>query len=126
MNGIFGNSILMSGKSLDFLWAKQQVTTNNIANVDTPGYKSKYVTFEELYSSKLKAASGNGDKVRDAIGSSRYQIHNTDTESARLDGNNVNQDSEMVELTRTALQYQYALNSVSKDFARLSTVIKGQ
>ena len=43
---LFGNSISMAEKSLDFLWAKQQIISYNIANVDTPGYKAKYVTFE--------------------------------------------------------------------------------
>lgn len=128
MNGIFGNSMLMSQKSLDFLWKKQQVTSNNIANVDTPGYKAKYVTFEEMFRSKLNAAgtTGNSENIRKTIQNSTYQIHNTNTESARLDGNNVNQDSEQVELTRTALQYQYTINSVNSDLNRLRAVIKGQ
>lgn len=128
MNSIFGNTMLMSQKSLDFLWKKQQVTSNNIANVDTPGYKAKYVTFEEQFRSKLSAAglTSNSENVRNAIQSSTYQLHNTNTETARLDGNNVNADTEMVELTRTALQYQYGLNSVNSDIGRLRSVIKGQ
>lgn len=128
MNSIFGNQISMSNKSLEFLWKKQQVTSNNIVNVDTPGYKAQYVTFEEAFSSKLRAASnsGNASAVQAAIQGSQYQVNNTQTESARLDGNNVNQDTEMTELTRTALQYQYVLSSVNSDIMRLRTVIKGQ
>lgn len=128
MNNVFGNQNPMMRKSLDFLWKKQQVTSANIANVDTPGYKGKYVTFEETFRSRLKAASASGSagKVQQVIGDSSYQIHTTNAESARLDGNNVNQDSEMVELTRTALQYQYVLNSMNSNTTRLRTVIKGQ
>lgn len=128
MNNIFGNQISMMGKSLDFLWKKQQVTSTNIANVDTPGYKGRYVTFEETFRSRLNAAANTGDSknVKQTITGSTYQVHTTNTESARLDGNNVNQDSEISELTRTALQYQYALNSMNSDITRLRTVIKGQ
>lgn len=126
LNTVFGNSMSMSEKSLDFLWKKQQVTMENIANVDTPGYKAKYVTFEETFRSRLQAAAGNSDAVKNAIGNSSYQVHSTDNESARLDGNSVNQEAEMVELTRTALQYQYGLNAVNSDIMRLRTAVKGQ
>ena len=44
---IFGNTIAMSQKSLDFLWKQQEVLALNIANVETPGYKKKMVSFEE-------------------------------------------------------------------------------
>lgn len=123
-----GNSIRMIEKSLDYLWQKQRVTSNNIANIDTPGYKSKYVTFEEDFQSRLKAALSTGDrgKVSSAIKSTAPRIHEDKSASARLDGNNVNADVQMVEMTRTALQYQYALSSVNSDISRLRTAIKGQ
>lgn len=123
-----GNSIRMIEKSLDYLWQKQQVTSNNIANIDTPGYKSKYMTFEEDFQSRLKAAlsTGNGERVNSAIQSTTPRIHEDKSASARLDGNNVNADVQMVEMTRTALQYQYALSSVNSDINRLRTAIKGQ
>ena len=63
MNHIFGNGILVSEKSLDFLWKKQSVSAGNLTNVDTPGYKAKYVTFEDMYRAKLKGASGDGAAV---------------------------------------------------------------
>ena len=40
---MFGNTISMMEKSMDYLWKKQEVTANNIANVDTPGYRRKRV-----------------------------------------------------------------------------------
>ena len=66
---LFGNTISMAHKSLDFLWRQQEVIAANIANVDTPGYKSKSVSFEETYRNKLVAASKtkNTAKIRQAI-----------------------------------------------------------
>ena len=127
MNEIFGNSILMTEKSLDFLWKKQQVTMNNIANNDTPGYKTQYVTFEEAFRNNLRNATlgHNSEKMRTAISNSHYTVH-TATERTRMDGNGVNLEVENVELTRTALQYQYGLNTLNSDIARLRMVIKGQ
>lgn len=125
---IFGNSIPMAEKALDFLWSKQQVLSANLANVDTPGYKTKYVTFEETFQSKLKNAAVTGDRglIGNAIESARWEVKNTNNETSRLDGNNVDADVEMVEVTRAALQYQYLLYSISSDHHRLQSVIKGQ
>ena len=126
MNSIFGNSISMAEKSLDYLWAKQTTTLNNIANGETPGYKAKYVKFEDEFRNRLSAAkkSTSGD-IGKIIDGSRYHVRNTKEESARLDGNNVNVDVENVELARTTLQYQYELNSLNSDISRLRTIIKG-
>ncbi len=126
INGIYGNTISMASKALDFLWAKESVISDNLANVETPGYKSKYVTFEEEFQRRLKAADHDAQSVAGAINASRYQVHTSEEESSRVDGNNVNADVEIMELTRTSLQYQYLLRSVSSDISRLNTVITGQ
>ena len=125
MNHIFGNGILVSERSLDFLWKKQSVTAGNLANVDTPGYKAKYVTFEDMYRAKLKGASGDKERIRQAADSAVWLVEESDTETARMDGNNVVADAEMTELTRAALQYQYAIQSVNGEISRLSSAIKG-
>ena len=126
--GIYGNSIPVMSKALDFLWEKESVISNNLANVETPGYKSQYVTFEEEFQNRLRAASADssGNAVRDAVANSTYRVHTSRGETARADGNNVNADTELMELTRTSLQYQYLLRSVSSDISRLNTVITGQ
>ncbi len=125
---IFGNSISLGEKSLDYLWTKQSVLSENIANVDTPGYKTKYVTFEDTFKNKLKAASDTGSRqqMANAIEGAQWQINSTDNESTRLDENNVDMDEQLIEMTRTALQYQYMLHSVNSDITRLRTAIKGQ
>ena len=127
MNYMFGNSISMSQKSLEFLWAKQVVISQNLTNVDTPGYKAKYGTFEDVYQNRLKLARAakTPAQTRSIIENSYYSINEKDS-SARLDENNVNADAEEVEMARAQLQYQYVLNAVNSDFSRLRSVIKGQ
>lgn len=126
MGAIFGNSMDLMKKSMDYLWKKEEVLANNIANVDTPGYKARYVTFEEELDRKLRETAGDGrDAMNQAIHSSGVQIHTTENETARMDGNNVNVDSEMVEINRAALQYQYAQRAFSGEVARLRAVIQG-
>ncbi len=127
MNRLFGNSINIAQKSLDYLWKKQSVITDNIANQDTPGYKSRYVTFEdELRSNLAKASQTDARDYGKAVENTDFRINTTENESARMDGNNVNPDAEYVELARTTIQYQYAIRAVSDEFARLRSAIKGQ
>lgn len=123
----FGNTIQMSQKALDYLWKKQEITTDNIANISTPGYKAKEISFQDTFRNKLKAATQTGDAndVRAAIRDSDYTVYER-SDSARVDGNGVNVDVEYTELSRTALHYQYLLQSVNSDITRLRTAIKGQ
>lgn len=124
---MFGNTVSMAQKALDYLWKKQEVTSDNIANVDTPGYKRKYTSFEDTFRRKLAAASRLDDNtaVRRAIDTADYQIYER-TDSARVDENNVNLDYEYTELARTTLHYQYLLQSVNGDITRYRTAVKGQ
>lgn len=123
----FGNTIQMSQKALDYLWEKQEITMDNIANISTPGYKAKEISFQDTFRNKLKAATQTGDAndVRAAIRDSDYTVYER-SDSARVDGNGVNVDVEYTELSRTALHYQYLLQSVNSDITRLRTAIKGQ
>lgn len=126
MSEIFGNSMQLMLKSMDFLWKKQEVIANNIANVDTPGYKSRYVTFEEELREKLdRAQEDRKGSMAEVLADTQYEIHVTENETARLDGNNVSTDTELVEMTRAAMQYQYAQSAYNGEWNRLRTAIKG-
>ena len=113
---MFGNTIAMAEKSLDCLWKKQEAINNNLANIDTPGYKRKQVSFEETYRKRLLAASEtkSDKKIKEAIQGMNYTVSSRD-DSARVDENNVNADVENTEMTRTWLHYYYLLQSVTSD-----------
>ena len=128
MSGIYGNGIALTEKVLDFLWARQSVSLNNVANVDTPGFKAQYITFEEeldrrlTSANKAKKAPKRADS--DAVASSQSWLNTTWNESSRLDGNNVDMDQEQVELVRTAYEYQYLLSSFNNDISRLKSAVR--
>lgn len=128
MSGIYGNGVSLSEKVLDYLWTRQEVTLNNIANDDTPGFKSQYVTFEAEMQKRLSDASASFGRPRqavaDAIDVSGMNLHTTRSESTRLDGNNVDVDQEQIDLVRTAYEYQYVLNSINNDFTRLKNAAR--
>ncbi|MDT3844615.1 MAG: flagellar basal body rod protein FlgB [Bacillota bacterium] len=125
--GLYGNGVALSERTLDYLWGRQNITLNNIANVDTPGYKSRYMTFEDTLAKSIRAAqTAKGEQaVAQAISSNRPSIHITNAESTRLDGNNVDMDQEQVDLVKTAYEYQYMVQSINNDLNRLRASVKG-
>ena len=127
MFGFYGNGITLTVKMLYFHCVRQSVTLNKIANDDTPGFKSQYISFENILGEKLKDASAGWrpmKQVEQAINSTRASLHTTRAESTRLDGNNVDMDQEQVDLARTALEYQYMVASIGNDISRLQSAVR--
>ena len=120
------NSMFLTQKSLDYLWAKQEVSANNIVNAETPGFKGSYVTFEEELQEHMgRMRSPKAREIRRQIAATQYQVHRTDNETNKMDGSNVDIVAENAELAKSGIQYEYALRSISDEFARLRTAIKG-
>lgn len=115
-------------KAADASWKREQTIANNIANVDTPGYKRQDVEFESV----LKRELGNSKYTSlDEKVSSLHLDHlqaKERTEYAgfayRLDGNNVDIDTENVELASETLRYLGLTDSINQEFTRLKSVIK--
>lgn len=127
---LYGNGVMLSEKVLDYLWSRQNVTMNNIANVDTPGFKSQQVSFEDELMKRVgtaKATSrglGTREAVAEAIGNTKANLVTTWDESTRLDENNVDMDQEQIELVRTVYEYQQMASSISSELTRLRTAVR--
>lgn len=115
-------------KAADASWLRNEAISNNIANVDTPGYKRQDVAFE----SELEKALGKNryksmdEKVAD-IKTSRLEgqpYTDYSNYSYRLDGNNVDIENENVYLAENQLKYQGLLTSITQEFSNLQTVMK--
>ena len=130
MDWLNSNSMLLSQRTLDVTWERQKLALDNIANVDTPGYKAKYSLFEDELRSRLRRFEGRDNvkrnEVRDAIRSTRLDIRQSREESIRADGNNVNLDVEQLEVARNTYQYQFALRQITDQLTRLRLAIEGR
>lgn len=127
MLNLYGNGVNLTERTLDYLWGRQTVTQQNIANVDTPGYKQQFVTFENTLGKSIRAAqlqNAPAKAIQRAIDHSHLQLHTTRNESTRLDGNNVDMDQEQVELVKTTYEYQHMVQSINNDFRRLQNAVK--
>jgi len=121
-NILFRNSNLE--KALDAAWIRNEVISDNIANVDTPGYKRKTVKFEEFLSSEMK--KGKISQGQTNLQSSQIMVtRDYSTLSYRSDGNNVDIENEMAELAANTLRYNLLIQKMNGEFQNLRRVIRG-
>lgn len=110
----------------DASWTRNSVISNNIANADTPGYKRKDVAFQTYLEQELCGGKSLDDEVANAnlelLSGSTYTDYST--VSYRLDGNNVDIDTENSYLAQNQIKYYTVLDSISQEFGRLSSVLK--
>ncbi|MDY5576915.1 MAG: flagellar basal body rod protein FlgB [Lachnospiraceae bacterium] len=107
-------------KAADASWTRYNVIANNIANNDTPNYKRKDVNFEDYLLEELTSGSSGSLRTRVAdvdLGNLTPTTYTDYSElSYRLDGNNVDIDTENVELASTQIKYNALIDSVTHEF----------
>lgn len=102
-------------RALDGVAERQRVTAHNIANVNTPGYRARRVSFED----QLAAAFDRGRPSTAPI-----TVHPAGT-PVGLNDNNVSLEAETIEMIRSELQYQALVEALRYKLRTLGTAIRG-
>ena len=122
MRGKTGPKTEMSKTSniIDFLEAgiraeilRQKAIANNIANLETPGYRRVGVKFEELFS---KALDSSGSADLSEIEALIYQPKQTPVKS---NGNDVNLEVEVGEMVKNTLRHKVYIRALSKKYRQM-------
>lgn len=121
------NYINVLDRAADASWIRENAIANNVANVDTPGYKRQDVEFQnilehELRNTKYRSLQEAVNQVPlDQLESRIYTDYAS--YSYRLDGNNVDIDTENVELASEQLRYQTLTTAVTQEFSRMRSAM---
>ena len=99
---------------MDLLSARQKLVASNIANIDTPGYKSQDINFQ----SEFQNATGGGN-----LETTPVNVIDTPGLVVKSDGNNVSLDREGLALARTQLQYRVGVELLRTEFHSLQSAI---
>ncbi len=116
LDGLFGSHLGNLERSLDRTTLRQGLIANNIANVNTPGYKRKDVDF--------------GIELNKAMGDSGTQLIGNDADikttygSNRRDGNSVDLEGEVVHMAETENRYRLLSEMTTRYFNGLKSVIR--
>jgi flagellar basal-body rod protein FlgB len=108
------------------LAARQRAIANNVANVDTPGFKASEVRFEDTLKSAIARGKSSGSLDQTSLNAAVSHGTLLDTTTSRADGNNVDIDREMELLGEANLNYSAITQVMSTRLAILRNVINGR
>lgn len=95
---------------------RQTVVATNIANIDTPGYRTQDINFQQAL-----AQAGNSESSNAPI----PVAHKVPNLLERPDGNNVDMDRESLLMSQTQLQYQIGTQLLKSRFHEMLLAING-
>lgn len=126
---IFDQSLTRLERALDYSSKRNQVITNNIANVDTPFYKAKDVVFkthlQQAMEKQLDNIRTHPKHFKFSSNLEPYQIITDNNTIFNHNGNNVDMDKEMANLAKNQIYYRAVTDFVSGKFNTLRNVIRG-
>lgn len=105
---------------IQMAWLQQDLHLQNLSNIETPGYKSKSLVFDEELKKSLAARSEIStadlpDRLTATVA--------TDENSLLPDGNNVDIDKEGVEAYKAYVQYSLLTEQISSEYTKLGYVL---
>jgi len=120
------NYVNILDKAADASNMRNELISNNIANVSTPGYKRKDLNFESMLVAEL-----SGDNLNKAVTELNKDLSvlepNVYTDNSnlsyRLDGNNVDIATEEAYLAENQIKYQTLIDLMNQEFSRYKTVL---
>lgn len=136
MNVLGGSDLARLKGAIAAAELRQQVIADNIANVDTPGFKRSEVLFEELLARQLSSQATSGLEARRThekhipFGRGRSvvkpQLATDSTTSMNNSGNNVDIDREMALLAKNQLRYNALIQQLNHEISMLRIGIEGR
>lgn len=125
-SGIY-NYVNILDKAADAANLRNELLTNNIANVSTSNYKRKDLDFESVLQGELAGEKNLSKAVKKAnqnLETLDAQVYTDNASlSYRLDGNNVDINTEEARLAENQIKYQALVDLMNQEFARYNTVL---
>lgn len=117
-------------EQLNFRAEKQKVISSNIANINTPNYKTKELVFEDELNTQtnvLKMKQTNSKHIStidNNLSSVNPKLLEVQGLQEQNDGNNVNLDSQMSEMSKNKVLYDAIQSSIRRDSKLFRSVIE--
>lgn len=126
---IYGSTISLLEQGLNFSSTKGKAISQNIANIDTPNYKAKNVSFKDtlhtVQQNSITAYQTNDLHINFKSKSSQPGVSNYSDFRYRQDGNGVDMDKEQADLAANQIYYNALIDRLNGKFGTLQNVIKG-
>jgi len=114
---------LAAKKTLDAVALRQEAINNNLANLETPGYKR--VDLAPNFDQELERATASNDPEQISSLSPSITVDASATASSK-DGNTVNLEQELMRMNQNAMTHSLETQMVSGMLAKMRLAINGQ
>jgi len=133
LSNILSNSTFTAAKiALDGLALRRDIIAQNVANVDTPNYRAQDVDFETTLQMALQSSDSMLMNLTDenhiafnGTATPLFQVGIRDGGTLRADGNNVDIDLELADLTETGVRYNALSTVVSQKYSLIKNIVSG-
>jgi flagellar basal-body rod protein FlgB len=105
------------GRYLDLASDQLKLTAGNMANIDTPGYKTQGFDFDAEFARQLDSQNPDGGNT------ALSKVEDVDGLVARPDGNNVSMDRESIQLAKSQLQFRTGVELLKREYANVMAAI---
>jgi flagellar basal-body rod protein FlgB len=102
---------------------RQSVLSNNLANVNTPGFKGSDVSFQSALADALSSARNSSDTA--AVDATQLTTSTDTTSTMRTDGNNVDADVTAADLSKNQLLFDSVMAIETKRLHTMDSAITG-
>lgn len=119
MNDISDGAIMAAlGRQMTTAVARQAVAAGNLANLDTPGYRTRELSFDDLLNGAVQRLDmkGSGGAALGTSAPARPAVTEAQGLEARRDGNNVQLDRELLSMNRASSDFAAAQAALSAKF----------
>ncbi|MCX7800445.1 MAG: flagellar basal body rod protein FlgB [Fimbriimonadales bacterium] len=117
IDSLFGPHLDRLQRAMDRATRRQALLTENLANVNTPGYKRKDLDFNLVLEERLAGSAAGASPLDDETRQDRGDV--------RVDGSSVDLEREVMALAETELRYQALTDLTARYFSGLKNVIRG-
>jgi flagellar basal-body rod protein FlgB len=116
-------------KRLSWLAQRQDLLAQNVANADTPGYKARDLK-EPSFADLVRGAGGTVRPVATQPGhigaaqqGRRWDAIDDTSATPTMNGNSVDMESELIKVSKTGVDYQFAINLYRKQIGMIKTAL---
>jgi flagellar basal-body rod protein FlgB len=105
------------GRQMNRAVARETVASSNLANLDTPGYHTREVSFDQALTESLGTLTSTASGLAPAAGTGQDgKVGEAEGLAERRDGNNVQLDRELLNLNRASGDFSAAQAVLSAKF----------
>lgn len=122
MSGLFNTTAFrIVEQGISVMAESNRIIAQNIANSDTPGYKTKYIYFEGILRNKINARATERFQKELHLGTAMYIDDKT---KGQPDGNNVCNDTQQALFAKNQIRYNALINQLNAEFELLRTAMR--